>query len=286
MALLPTRTLWRRSAAAGAAVLALSGLAACGGSNDDSSSKGASSGTTTAASGGSDSGSSGTSSTGDLKSGDKVSSAQMADIVKKATTSMSTAHMKMDMDMSSGGQSQQVTAEGDVQTKPLAEHLTMSLSGTNVELILVDKTMYMKAPGMGTGSTWVKVDSSQLSKLGGGAMSDAMTDPLSMVKELSGSIQGAAYAGKQSVGGTDADHYTLKVDTKKLMSSLGGGSSTASLPATMTEDLWVDSQGRLIQSKVDMGSPGTVTVQVSKQGQPVKIQAPPASQVTQMPSAG
>lgn len=278
MAVLPTRTPWRRSAAVGVAVVALSGLAACGGGGG-SSSGGASGGGTSAASGGTDS--------SGLKSGDKVTAAQMTDIVKKATTSMSTAHMTMDMDVSSGGQSQQMSAEGDVSMKPLAEHMTMSLSGTDVEVILVDKTLYMKGQGMGNGKTWVKLDASQLSKVGGGAMSDALTNPLSLVGELTGAIQGATYAGSQSVSGTNTDHYSVKVDTKKLMSSMGGGSSSAgSLPSTMTEDLWVDGQGRLVESKVDMGSLGTVTVYVSKQGQPVKIQAPPASQVTKMPPAG
>lgn len=287
MAILPTRTRRRRSAAVGLTAIALaglSGLTACGGGDDaDNSSSGASS--SAPASG--DSG--GTDSAGSTSqaSGDRVSPSQMADIVTKAASRMSTAHMTMDMDMSTGGQRQQMTADGDVSMKPLAEHMTMTISGTDLEMIVVDKKLYIKGPGMGTGDTWVTIDSEQLSKLGGGATSDAMTNPLALVQELTGAIESATHDGSESVDGTDADRYTVKVDTKKLMSSVGGDSaSAASLPDTMAEDLWIDGQGRLVQSKVDMGPLGTVTVHVSKQGEPVKIQAPPASQVTKMPSAG
>lgn len=258
-----TRVLWRRSATAGVAALALAGLVACG-------------------SGKASSGGSGGSGSDDLSKGDKVTKSQVSDIMTKAMD-FDTAHMTMSTKAAASGQSVAMDGQGDIQAKPVAEHMTMKMSGPmklNAEIIFVDSTIYMK--GM-MGSGWVKMTADQLAKTGGANLS-SMTNPLDMVKKMSSSVKSATYQGSEKVDGDDADHYALTVDSSALTSALGaGGGATTGLPATIDEDIWVDGDGHLRKSEIKMGTLGTTDVTLSDYGKKVDIKAPPASQVKQAP---
>lgn len=272
------RPSWRRALAGGAVVLALSGLAACGG-GDDSGSKGS-------FSVGGDSSSSAPASSApaapDVQPGDSVSQDDVADMLKTATTAMKTAHVKMDMGGQASGQSMSITAEGDMQVSPLAEHLTMSLAGQQIETIMVDNVMYMKSPLLGGGDKWAKTDLSKA--LGSSGLSDAMSNPLSLIDNMADAVKSATFKGDEQVGGVDAKHYTLVVDGKKLMSSMGSAASGVPVPGDINQDVWLDSKGRMVQSKTAMGSTGNVTMNLSDFDKDVSISAPPASQVTELPT--
>lgn len=272
------RPSWRRALAGGAVVLALSGLAACGG-GDDSSSKG--SGTFAVGGDSSSSSSSSAPAAPDVKPGDTVSQDDVASMLKTATTSMKTAHVKMDMGAEASGQSMSITAEGDMQVSPLAEHLTMSLAGQKIETIMVDNVMYMKSPMLGGGNKWAKTDLSKA--LGSSGLSDAMSNPLSLIDNMADAVKSATFKGDEQVGGVDAKHYTLVVDGKKLMSSMGSAASSAPVSGDITQDMWLDSKGRMVQSKTGMGSTGDVTMNLSDFDKDVSISAPPSSQVTELP---
>lgn len=263
-----TRVLWRRSATAGVAALALAGLVACG------SGKAGSSG---------GSGGSGTS-TDDLSKGDKVTKSQVSDIMTKAMD-FDTAHMTMSTKAAASGQSVTMNGQGDIQAKPVAEHMTMKMSGPmkiNAEIIFVDSTIYMK--GM-MGDGWVKMTADQLAKTGGANLS-SMTNPLEMVKKMSSSVKSATYEGSEKVDGEDADHYKLTVDSAALTSALGtsSGDVTSGLPKTIDEDIWVDGDDHLRKSQIKMGTLGTTDVTLSDYGKKVDIKAPPANQVKQAPT--
>ncbi|MFT4081862.1 MAG: LppX_LprAFG lipoprotein [Nocardioides sp.] len=288
-----TRSIWRRRAVAGIAVLSLSGLAACGGGNDDSDANPLSNlGSSSAASSGDASASE--SSTGavstDLKSGDSIDTDQMTDILKQATTSMSTAHMTMSMDMSAAGQSVSMSMEGDMQMKPLAEDISVDMGSLgSMQIKLVDGVMYIKSDMLssvtGSGDTWAKITQDQMSSLG--MDTSSITDPLASIEKISGAIDNATYQGTESVDGSEASHYQLTVSTDDVMSALGSGTDTSGLdlPDSMTEDLWINGDGQLTKAEVDMGSLGTVEVSMTKLGEPVSIEAPPASEVTAYPTS-
>lgn len=271
------RPSWRRALAGGAVVLALSGLAACGGGDDS----GSNSSNSFAVGGGS---SSSAPAAPDVKPGDKLSSDQVSDIIKTATTSMKTAHVTMDMSGQAAGQSVAMKAQGDMQFSPIASHLTMSVMGQNIEAIMVDGSMYMKSPLLGGGDKWAKAD---LSKALGsaGVSSDAMTNPLALLDKVSGAVSSATYKGDEQVDGASAKHYVIVVDGAKLAQSMGlKGTEASAVPQSTNEDLWVDDKGRAVQTKVSMGSTGTVTTHLSDFDKDVSISAPPASQVTELPT--
>lgn len=264
------RTLWRRTAAGGVLVLALTGLAACGGGDSGDSD---------------DSDSHGSAAAAGLDAGDPVSKSEMAAILTKAATSFKTAHMAMDTTTSVLGQQMNVTADGDVQVSPPATQMEMSLSGQKVSVLYVDKVMYLQVPGMTSGDMWGKLDPADFGQVAGlGGMSDAMTNPLAVVSKLGDAVDKATYEGSESIDGADADHYKVTVDGKSLMSAMGVDSSSAGakVPATLDEELWVDDEGRIVQSKVDMGDLGDTELHLSDFDEKVDLKAPPSGKVTDL----
>jgi len=267
---LSARSPWRRALAGGAVVLAASGLAGCGG------------GGTNSASSASDSSASTSASASDVKPGGTLSSDQVAQILKTATTSMKTAHVTMDMNGKAAGQTISMKADGDMQVSPLAERLTMSLMGQKIQALMVDKTMYMKSPLLGGGKKWAKTDMSKA--LGSSGLSDAMSNPIALIDKMAGAVTSATYKGEEKVNGAEAKHYTLVVDSKKLLDTMGaGGASAAPVAGNVNQDVWIDGDGRLVQSTTAMGSTGTVTMRMSDFNKKVSISAPPSAQVTALP---
>jgi len=266
----------RRTLVGGVAVLALSGLAACGGGGDDSDA-----GSTPASASSSTSDSSSTTLAIDLKPGDDVSASEMTSIYKKAMTDVSSAHMTMTGKLSVAGQSLDLDAEGDLTMNPMAEDMTMTMMGQKMHVVLVDGTEYIQT---GSGGQWMKVDLDDLAKQSGmGDLSSAFTNPLSMLDSMSGAISKATYVGSES----DGDHYQLTLDMAKALKAFGSDTkATAGMPSSMDEDLWFDDDGHLAKMAIDMGSTGKIEGEMSDYGKSVDIQAPPASQVTEMPSAG
>jgi hypothetical protein len=69
------------------------------------------------------------------------------------------------------------------------------------------------------------------------------------------------------------------VDTEAVAKTLGGLAAAAgNLPKSVTYDLYVD-QDHLMRRVVMTVAKQTITMTVSKWGEPVDIKAPPASQV-------
>lgn len=285
-----TRLPWRRALTGGLAALALTSLVACGGGSDsdntsDSGGGWSNQGSSSSASPGSGSASPDSSgqgsSTGDLQAGDDVSPDDMTAIFKKAMTDVKTAHMTMNGKISVQGQSATMDAEGDVSMKPVAEDMTMSMMGQKMHVVLVDGVEYIQS---GQGGKWLKMDLAQLAKQSGmGDLSTAMTNPLSMIDTMADAITKATYKGSDG----DGDHYQVTVDSAKAMKAMGGSQSVPTgMPSTMTEDLWFDHDGHMSKMSMDMGSTGSMEGELTDYGKQVHIQAPPPSQVTEMPSGG
>ena len=248
------RGLWRRAAVAGVLAVSLSGLVACGGGGG----------------------------AGGASEGDSVSAEEMTEVMKKATD-IDTAHFTTKMDAKASGQTVSMTGEGDIQKEPPAQHSTMKMSGgsmnMDLETILVDEKIYIK--GM-MGDSWVTASTEDLAKMGGTSL-ESMSNPLAFFEGMEESIKSSKFEGEEKVDGTDTKHYSFTVDSAGLAESLGAD-STKGMPKTIDQDIWVDADGLLRKAEVGMGDMGTVEMLLSKHGEDVTIEAPPADQVTDMPS--
>ena len=265
----------RRALAAAALPLALTSLSACG-SNDDAKAQDPSSGSSSSSS----------SSSADTPSaGDTVAPADFVDRFESGFTKTTTAHETLKMSMGTTGT---LTGEGDVDysSDSPAMQMTMKTDMTgasgSIEMRLVDGVMYMTIPGM-AGGKFVKFDLNDPSSPFGSLATQL--DPQEAFKSFEAGIKSVTYVGAED----GLDHYQVTVDTKKMLAKMGqtgSAASAAGMPASLTYDAWLDSEDRVNKMEIDLGKTGTMDMTLSDFGQDVSVEAPPSSQVTQMPGMG
>ena len=199
--------------------------------------------------------------------------------LKSGASTATTAHVAMDMD--AAGQS--ITMEGDTKVDATNPAMKVSMdmgSQMKLQMLLVDKKVYMKGmPGIPDGK-WAVVDSS--SEVGKQMESSlAQADPTKMYDQFEQGVTAVKPLGEDTVDGDKTYKYELTLDTKAMGESLPTDES-AKLPDTITYLAWVDEANHLRKVTFDiMGSKATMTM--SKYGEPVDITAPPAAQTVKAP---
>lgn len=289
-------TLRKRAALAAVTPLLLVGLTACGGDNSDNASDNSNSSQTSDESTSPDEGSSdGTESPDSAESsdstdgsdtpakGDEVDKNQFAQELQDAMSQAESAHMTMAM---KGGPSA-MTMEGDVDytTDPPSMSAVMTAPGQGkIEFRLVDEFAYMNM-GELTQNKFLKASiNDKQSELGDLTGLRESMDPLSSFKSFSEGLEKVVYVGEEQVGGDNAEHYELTLDTAKItaLDDLTGQQAAQSgLPEKLTYDVWLDSENRMRQVAMDMGKTlGSLQMSVSKWNEPVNIVAPKPNQIT------
>jgi hypothetical protein len=205
--------------------------------------------------------------------------------LKTAAKSITTARFTMSMDVS--GQS--VAAKGalDMTGDTPAMQLTMDLTGmgTATDMRIVDGVLYIQDPT--GGGKYLKVDLND-PNTPLGSIGDALDnyDPQSMIDKMSpDTFRRVTDLGRETVGGQPLEHYRVVLDTHAATQILKNLPSTASLPKTMTYDMWLDSQDRMARFTMLMKKVSRVTATYSDYGADVHITAPPASDVMAAPSS-
>jgi hypothetical protein len=194
--------------------------------------------------------------------------------MKAATKDVKTVHMVMEM----SGQGQEITMEGDsrLEAGNPASKLTMSMAGMNLEMIVVDKKIYVKGiPGQDT-TKWAVLDENNpmAKEL---ASSAKQLDPAQMYDEFDKALTDVKHVGKETVDGEAMNKYELTMDTKSIPDMPTG---QAQLPETLTYLVWLDEKDRMRKVTFDvMGIAAVATL--SGYGEPVEITAPPADQTVE-----
>jgi hypothetical protein len=265
----------RRTAAATIAVLALAGLTAC---NDDSptATEEPDSPTTSA--------SSSESAGASPSAGETVDPATFVDDVLAGMADATTAHMVMKVE---GGPAE-MSMEGDVDYSATPPEMAMTMNNAmlgkgDIEMRMVDGAMYVQVPMLQSGK-WVKVPlTGKDSPLGGDLL--GQMNPGRMLEEMKGAIDDVTYVGEEDVDGETLQHYTMTVRSEAFqkMQDQFGGTGAVDLPSLITYDLWTDDDGLMRQTKVSLGDLGSVAISMSDWGAPVQIEAPPQSEIAELP---
>jgi hypothetical protein len=290
----------RRWAITTVTVFSVAALTACGSSDSGSGSGNAGgSGPSSAPATGDTSTGSGDSGSGD--SGSDVSALTARSLgaaMAKAATDAGSAHMVMVAGSTAG----KVAMTGDIagmgeKLDDLQLGMKMKIPGTGVgsgtaELRIVDSAFYMKIPGLATGSKWIKVPLDDPSNPLGSVYSQlaTFTDPEAIEASYS-AFNKFTDLGDDNVDGVKARHYKVTVDTAKSLKASGlnevGGlplkDLLKSMPRQTTSELWLDGDDHIVKmtSETTLGS---YEVHYSDWGKPVHVAAPPAKQVSQLPS--
>ncbi|ALG13578.1 hypothetical protein [Kibdelosporangium phytohabitans] len=175
--------------------------------------------------------------------------------------------------------------------------MTMDMGSAKMEMVLVDKVLYMKMPS-GVGGTsaakpWVKITpggSDPLSKQMG-PMLDKIDDSFDIDKQLD-QIKSAGTIDKQektTLDGEEVTHYEITIDTAKMAENATDQTTKESAQQlskagvkSFPMEWWINSDNLPVKitSKITAaGQSVDINATYKDWGKPVEIKAPPASQV-------
>jgi hypothetical protein len=191
----------------------------------------------------------------------------------------------------SGSAGQAQTMSGQARFGDDGVEMQASSTGAQaMEMILLDKAMYMKSPDLGTGDKWLKIDLSDPNSLFG--MIGKATDPEVMFKAMEAPKE-LELVGSEDVDGVETNHYRITLDPTQYLKAMEFPAAMADmLPDELVTEMWVDADDlprKFTQTMqipaVGGGKPTTTTTEgtYSDFGTDVEIEEPPASQVTQQP---
>lgn len=259
----------------GLAVLALGAvLTACGGSGDsdavdEPAPTGSSSSTST-----DPSETVSTEEASPIDDGGEVAVADFVARIRHGIENTKYAHVEFSMGGATGGMEGQ--GDTDYTVTPANMKMTMSISGQDMNLLLVDGVMYMESPQ--APGKFLKYDLSDPSNPLGSQLTGQL-DPAASMAKFAEAVSSVTSLGEEDVDGQTADHFVMTVDTSKL----GTASPAAGLPAELTADIWLDGDDRMVKSSIDLGGGATYDATMSDFDEPVEISAPPADQVMTAP---
>lgn len=256
-------------ATVGVAAAALGSLTACGSSQGDASSSASAS-----------SAGAGTS----ASAGGHLDKAGLVDAITVGSLKAGSAHVQMKL---SGPAT--LSADGDLsfQGSDPSMQLTMSmaqLGAGRMQLRLVHGVIYLMIPRATPAGKFLKIDPADPKNPMGkslGHLSQQM-DPMSSFRAMRAGVQSVRYVGHGTVQGTATDHYVVKVKSAPLLRSMRQ-KAVPGVPATLTYDMWMDNRDLLRRMRFAVAGEKT-EMTMSKWGEPVTVQAPPASKVVSGPS--
>jgi hypothetical protein len=216
----------------------------------------------------------------------KFTPANFAPRLIDAQTKAGTAHLDGSID---AGQAGKIELAGDLRlgSADPAARLTMTtaLLGEGIEAIVLDKTIYLKIPGLSTERPWVemKLDSGPFAGAGLGALNTT-----SILKGLESALT-LKPRGQESIDGVETTRYQVTVNAAKALAAQGiglpQGGGGGQDKAKITYDIWVDSDDLVRKLALQLDS-YSLQMTLSDYGKPVEIEAPPASQIGDSPLFG
>jgi LppX_LprAFG lipoprotein len=217
--------------------------------------------------------------------------AKAADVTVKQTSE----HMTMSATVSIGGQTIVDTGYGDFQNDPNRGTLTVVAKGAgrtvSIDAVLADTSVYMTSAAFAgqlpAGKSWLKLDYEKaFSAAGISTSSLAASSPADALQELQASGK-VTDDGPATIDGVATTHYTAILDPSRAAKIQKVTKITVEYGPV---EVWVDQEGRVrrMQMTSIASGPGTpqetasMTMTLSRYGEPVAATAPPDSEVYDM----
>jgi hypothetical protein len=181
-----------------------------------------------------------------------------------------------------------LSAEGDLSYKNSDPAMRMTasvaqLGSGRIELRLVHGVAYVRIPqGTPTGK-FLKIDPADPKNPMGRSLGHLpqQMDPMTGFRAMRAGVRSVRYVGHGTVQGTTTDHYVVTVRSAPLLKAMKQ-KAVPGVPATLTYDVWLDKSDLLRRMRFAVAGERT-DLTMSKWGEPVTVQAPPASQVVSGP---
>lgn len=259
-------------------VVSLVVLTGCGSSEEGSSSGGSSS------SGSSSSSSSGSEDSGSAEGAEAAAPLTKGDFGDRIYAAFKDAGTLSFEITQTGTASSKGSGEADISGDQVASRVTQEVQGAGtVEAIVLDGLFYIKSAQI-SGEKWLKVD--PRAKDGLGALVGSLggnSDPAKLLQVMN-KASAVTDEGTEEVGGVETTKYHVVLPREAFAETLGDNPQiTQLLPANVEFDMWVDADDlvRKQVSELTVGGQKTAsTITYSGFGEPVDIEAPPASETT------
>ncbi len=175
-----------------------------------------------------------------------------------------------------------MTAEGDTRYGPDGSEMRMRMrmarmaTGT-IQMVVVDGTAYMSMPGVTKPGTFFEVDPSNpaLAGLGDGL---APTDSLAAFEA---GLESVDEIGPDRLGTVPATRYRLHVDAAAALDA-AGQATVPGMPDELVYDVWLDGDDHMRRLTYELAGT-TLTVDMTRWGQDVDIEAPAPADVVDPP---
>ena len=224
-------------------------------------------------------------------------------------------HQELTMSMSAEGMEYSITAKADVDnaTQEVAMTMDMGMLGGEMEMVVHDGVIYMRSPAFeGAAPTpWISMDPAKMDPAAAaqfGGFGAGTTDPSAYAGLFAGVFDVRA-SGEADIGGVATTRYVGTIDLQKVIEGFSDLVGKDADPETKEQleaavkqfgalgidedipfEIWIDDEGlpRRQRITMDFGDlvPGTeeatldMTVNYSAFGEPVQVEVPKASQVT------
>jgi hypothetical protein len=218
-------------------------------------------------------------------------------------TAAQTARIEFTTTTQTQGMSTSFTLTGEFDFAHSRGMITMAAPLDMTELFLPPK-VYLKVSGMGSpmphGKTWIAMDNGTSSVSPGDMLGPIGSgdNPADMLESLTAVAGSERIVGTTRVRGVLTTEYEVNIDPAKIAAKVPASERASVRQFTQTfgkgaipVDVWVDSQHQVRQVRLSLHLPDggfpangrfTETMDFYDFGVPVRISAPPASQVTSM----
>jgi hypothetical protein len=235
----------------------------------------------------------------------------------RASYEASTMHQEFEMSMSAGGQSFAFSGRGDVDNDHQLAAMSMDLGmlGGTMEMIVDGPVLYLRSElfqQQGVHTEWVKMDASKMdpavaAQFGGGA---GMTDPSAYTGLFAGIVD-VELVGEETIDGVETTRFRGTIDLGRVLdefpSVLGedvNPARTKALREALQQfeamgiegripfGIWLDADGLPRRQVITMdlgdmlgtgsGASMEITVDYSAYGEPIHVEIPDPSEVTDL----
>jgi hypothetical protein len=230
-----------------------------------------------------------------------------------------TLHEELTMSVGASEEKLSFSGEADIDNAHRRVHMTMDMGllGGEMEILMDGGVMYLRSPMFqDAGTAWVSMDPSKMDPAAAaqfGGFGAGTTDPSAFVGLFAGVFDVEA-AGEQELAGVPTTRYVGTIDLKKVLkgfTDVVGEDADAAVKAQLKEavkqfeslgidekipfEIWIDAEGLPRRQRITMdfgdllpgaeGASMEMTVDFSDFGEPVHIQLPDPSDVTDMTKA-
>ena len=167
----------------------------------------------------------------------------------------------------------EMTAKGDSAYGPDGSemHLTMDMAampGGALEMVLVDGKAYMSMPGVTEPGQFFEIDESNPAF---GSLDDGLS-PADSFAAFDAGLNSVEELGEEEIDGEPTTHYRLRVDAKAALEATGQA-MVPGLPDELVYEVWLDAEDHMRRLTYELV--GTeLTMDMTKWGEPVQIEAP------------